>query len=228
MPCKDGDWTPFENDAIIFEFLDVGQGDSTLVIMPGGEMALVDFGEKGTPFKVGIDNAKEYLLCTIAQNSKKRGLLVPTLDHLFLTHGDSDHYNKIPILLTADWGAYVPAYKGKSLSITRLTYGGVKANYGKPFNLIDTALKLYVVNPILELADKDHCVIGAAPNFTVAPDWTYGNVKIYLPAQTSQSQGREPTPQELVLMFEYDIGKGNDNPRASSPETPRRMSSGKS
>src|SRR5690242_12087129 len=117
MACASDEYTLYESDAILFEFLDVGQGDSTLVIMPSGRLALVDFGEKRSPFKTGYLDSIHYTICTIAQNSKKRALSVPTLDHLFLTHPDGDHYNKIPDLLATNWGNYDTVYTGKNLQI---------------------------------------------------------------------------------------------------------------
>src|SRR5262245_21314808 len=113
-----------------FQFLDVGMGDGTFVIMGDTpatqELALIDFGvQPYTKFKVGADDAMAYLVSTINQISDKRGKGVPYLDHLFITHPDQDHYNRIMKLITATY----PSFAGKSLSIGDLTYGGAKTLY---------------------------------------------------------------------------------------------------
>ncbi|MEP6913748.1 MAG: MBL fold metallo-hydrolase, partial [bacterium] len=91
--------------SMTFEFLDVGMGDSTLVMMGTSasstqELALVDFGiQPFTQNKVGADDAMIYLVNTINKNSDDRGLKEPFIDHLFITHGDQDHYNRIEALI---------------------------------------------------------------------------------------------------------------------------------
>ena len=59
-------------------FLDVGQGDSTLIELPDGKIVLIDGG-----------NAQE-------ENSTKilrylNALKIDTIDHLVVSHADSDH-----------------------------------------------------------------------------------------------------------------------------------------
>ncbi|MCL2156859.1 MAG: MBL fold metallo-hydrolase, partial [Methanobrevibacter sp.] len=68
----------FENDLGIIElhFIDVGQGDSTLVILPNGKTMLIDAGtsDKGS---------------TVVSYIKS--LNVSKIDYLVMTHPDADH-----------------------------------------------------------------------------------------------------------------------------------------
>jgi len=69
--------------------IDVGQGDSTLVICPNGARILIDVGSKG-----GLNSSEkaavgEYIRGHLANPSS------PELDVLVVTHPDGDHYNLI-------------------------------------------------------------------------------------------------------------------------------------
>ncbi len=88
-------------------FLDVGQGDSTLVLMPGGRTLLVDAGGlAGSTFDIGDRVVSPAL----------RAFGVRALDAVVLTHGDPDHIGGAPAILRrfrppAIWeGVPVPAH----------------------------------------------------------------------------------------------------------------------
>src|SRR5690348_8014282 len=88
---------------ISFEFMDVGMGDGTLVELPPAESGpnwLVDFGERGSPFKTPASDATLFLVDRITTNCYNRGLKTnPYLDFLVITHPDSDHWNKLDWLI---------------------------------------------------------------------------------------------------------------------------------
>ena len=70
-------------------FINVGQGDSTLIVCPNGDRVLVDLGSVG-----GLNNQKKkavakYIKDRLADPSN------PRLDVLVITHPDRDHYNLI-------------------------------------------------------------------------------------------------------------------------------------
>jgi competence protein ComEC len=70
--------------------LDVGQGDATVAILPGGKAILVDAGGlAGTTFDMGAHVVVPAL----------RALGVRTLHALVLTHGDPDHVGGAPTVL---------------------------------------------------------------------------------------------------------------------------------
>ena len=159
-----------------FQFLDVGMGDGTLVLMGDTdakmELALIDFGvHKLTKFKVGKDDAKKYLTDTIGRVSKARKDETPYLNHLFITHPHEDHYNAIKELITAEY----PGYAGKKLLIGRLTYGGPPELYGDLIAFI----KEQVVFKTDKLVPLQHSPI---IDGEVIPYWTFCDekIKVYL------------------------------------------------
>jgi competence protein ComEC len=188
---------------MIFQFLDVGMGDGTLVIMGDTDatqqLALIDFGvQPFTKFKIGIDDAAIYLINTIDTISKARGKKRPYLDHLFITHPDQDHYDRIIALAEAKY----PSYKLEDLLIGEVTYGGTKAAYGK---LLDQ-LKDYVVNQnINSLPASAHSPVHA--DGSVTPAWTFanGNVAVYLlSANYPTPSNSKKNPLSICLLFRND------------------------
>lgn len=71
-------------------FLDVGQGDSTLVECPGGEFILVD-GGSGIQSSSKPARARAHLLRALTEQ--------PKVDTVIVSHPDRDHYNALPYLL---------------------------------------------------------------------------------------------------------------------------------
>lgn len=74
-----------------FLFLDVGQGDGTLIECPNEKFVLVDLGSKKNAGIAGADAVD--MVYEVLRSNKK-----DYIDYLFLTHGDGDHYNLIPTL----------------------------------------------------------------------------------------------------------------------------------
>lgn len=185
-----------------FEFLDVGMGDATFVMMGANtkstqEMALIDFGlQPFTKFKVGRDDAAVYLVRTIGELSKQRQLANPQIDHVFITHPDRDHYNEIVKLINrTDY----PNYFGKTLKIGKLTIGG-NANEYTNFSEI---LKAVVDQNSYILDNNCHSTING--DGTVVPLFTFvkGAVKVYLLSANYPSRASDDANQKsLCLMFE--------------------------
>jgi competence protein ComEC len=190
-----------------FQFLDVGMGDGTLIIMGDDpadqELALVDFGvQPFTQFKVGADDALAYLVETIDTISAARGMTEPYLDHLFITHADQDHYNRILTLIEAKY----PSFGLEDLSIGKLTYGGAKGRYGG--NLINEIAYYVVDKNINDLPSKAHAAVDPMDG-EVTPDWTFvnGDVRVYLlSANYPTTAGYLANPRSLCLMFEDSDG----------------------
>jgi competence protein ComEC len=76
-------------DSLELHFIDVGQGDSTLVKCPGGFTILVDCGSTGGG---DPDVIRAYLLDQLDP-------VLPRIDALVITHPDRDHYNLLPEVL---------------------------------------------------------------------------------------------------------------------------------
>ena len=82
-----GQWLPFAQSAVIgnnlqVEFLDIGQGDATLITGPSGEKVLIDSGQKS--YRI-----KEHLI-------KRK---VNKLDLVVASHADADHIGGLSMVL---------------------------------------------------------------------------------------------------------------------------------
>jgi len=76
-------------DKLELHFIDVGQGDSTLVICPNGKTILIDAGSKpGPPHEM----IRDYLDEQLDRHAHK-------VDTLVITHPDIDHFNILPDVL---------------------------------------------------------------------------------------------------------------------------------
>lgn len=69
-----------QKDALVFTFLDVGQGDSILIETPDGSKVLID----GGPGDEVLSELAEVL-----------GYINSDLDYVIVTHADADHFNGI-------------------------------------------------------------------------------------------------------------------------------------
>lgn len=83
-----------------FIFMDVGQGNSTLVLCPGGETILVDLGCASN--SATIEGKKDVGIKGFVEPKVREFLIQHTgkkLDYLIVSHGDKDHLNMIkPVL----------------------------------------------------------------------------------------------------------------------------------
>ncbi len=93
-------WSPrhvFEEDALRVTFLDVGQGDATVLELPGGQTMLIDGGVARARWDMGRMVVGPYLW--------DRG--IRRLDHVIATHPQLDHVGGLPwILGTFEVGRY--------------------------------------------------------------------------------------------------------------------------
>lgn len=71
-------------------FINVGQGDCTLVKCPGGDSILVDCG---STVDADPNAVRSYVLSQLDQTD-------PKIDLLVVTHPDADHYNLLPSVLS--------------------------------------------------------------------------------------------------------------------------------
>jgi len=195
---------------IAFEFLDVGMGDCTLIQMPPwdrGEIVLVDFGQKGSTFTVAVEDATKFLVERISLICRNRNLGFPLIDHLFITHGDADHWNKLGDLIDGVagndrdlWHVLGKWPPGTKLTINRLTFGGNWQTDYKNKNFI-VAQKIESaminVNNVTTLADRDHDINN--------PRWASNGTNIILLSSNYPNKiGGDINNKSLVLMFEYN------------------------
>ena len=81
-----------QSPELTIHFIDVGQGDCTLIECPGGNKILVDCGSVGGGDAQAV---REYLLEQLDATS-------PRIDTLIITHPDRDHYNLVSRVLSDD------------------------------------------------------------------------------------------------------------------------------
>lgn len=135
-------------------FIDVGQGDSTLIICPDNSTILVDSGSNSG---MQPGPVRDYITEVIGAN-------VDRIDHLIVTHPDGDHYNLLPDVL-------------RGFAIGHAYYVGYKNNYNDPdfwdwleaipdnrrTRMIDTYLNPpNAPHPLMDCGDADVFVLAAA------------------------------------------------------------------
>jgi beta-lactamase superfamily II metal-dependent hydrolase len=112
-------------------FIDVGQGDSTLVICPNGENILVDAGSlSGAP----VDSIRDYILGILNRHQRR-------IDTLIITHPESDHYNLLPRILN-------------DIPISWILMGGKREDYNSDFRTWLDSLTTSIID-VLQSDDYD-------------------------------------------------------------------------
>lgn len=89
VPSGNSDSTASSAGVLSVHFLDVGQGDATLLVCPNGNTMLIDAGSTSDGSSVLTRN---YLVSVI----EPLGL---NLNYLIVSHPDTDHYNWLPDVL---------------------------------------------------------------------------------------------------------------------------------
>ena len=176
-------------------FLDVGQGDGTVITCPNGELVLIDLGSKKNAQIAGA-NAVFTLTAIIVASMMFRGLETPTLDHLLLTHGDGDHTNLLSEFLT-----YIRVFLGKPLDIREVAIGGIYADYDNDV-ITDVLDPAFDAGRLVSFDDDAYDEVEA--DGTVTPHWTLGGgAKMYLLSANYPTDEAEPNSKSLVVMVEY-------------------------
>ncbi|MGG4482973.1 ComEC/Rec2 family competence protein [Paenibacillus illinoisensis] len=125
--------TPQPPGTGVVQFLDIGQGDSTLITTPGGKHILVDgggtvhFGNQESwrirrdPYEVGAKVVVPLL--------KKRG--IHRLDAVILTHADQDHAGGLQAVL-------------EQIPVERFMFNGTTSGKDNFEKLLDTAVERHI------------------------------------------------------------------------------------
>lgn len=176
------------------DYLDVGQGDGTFIVTPKFDTILIDLGSKKNADVAGGD-AITYLVNKLLFIQVQKSLPNPTIDILFLTHGDLDHYNLINTLR----GSFP---FDNPLVFNRVFIGGQKSEYG---DLVPFLTSQQLRGSFFELEDCEHDPI-EDPSFSFQSN-LYGDVDIFLlsvnvPNKTKSSAGAK-NQKSIVLMLEY-------------------------
>lgn len=169
-----------------FDFMDVGQGDATLIRGPGPneKLMLVDFGSLKSS-RVGPPDAIAFIQGVLSDMGRNK------IDHLVLTHGDADHYNQVNKLFRMIAG----------LTIGEVTIGGSLDSYKgfkKGLMAHKTAGRIGAINEL-------------DPNgqfkFSGTPDFDFGELKIRILAANAFYTHKDPNHNSIVLLCEFGTFK---------------------
>lgn len=135
--------TNFPEDNLLMHFIDVGQGDSTLIMFPNNEIALIDAGTRG-----GRKDLVKYL----------QDLKIKKIDHLIGTHPHEDHIGGLPeVIRNFEIGkVYLPNKTSNTAIFEELLNeikdNNLKISEGKTgVSIIDSGdLKFYIIAPSKE------------------------------------------------------------------------------
>jgi competence protein ComEC len=161
-------------DRLRVTFLDVAQGDATVVQFPGGRSLLVDTGSLSGSFDVGSRVVAPALWA----------LGVSRLDFMLLTHGDVDHVGGAPAILHTfrPWevweGVSVPSHEGMRQIAYAATREGSESRKRLAGDFVWTGgVALRVVHP----PPPDWERQAARNDDSVVLELRFGDVSIVLP-----------------------------------------------
>ncbi len=176
------------------DYLDVGQGDGTFIVTPTFDTILIDLGSKKNADVAGGD-AITYLKNTLLFIQQQKSLPNPTIDILFLTHGDLDHYNLIKTLREQ-----FPF--SNPLKFNRVYVGGLKSEYT---DLVGFLTSQQLQGGFSELENCEHDAMDS-PSFAFQ-SFLWGNVYLWIlssnvPNKTKTGSGAK-NQKSIVLMLRY-------------------------
>lgn len=183
---------PDSGEAVKIHFINVGQGDSILLQLPGGRNALIDGGENKNAV---ADRIISYIT----------GLGISQLDFVMLTHSDSDHCGSLDNIINSDKilvkKVYMPYIKSgnakdplRDLQIQSVTTGvysdfvqavlNEKAEIEYSYEGMDISMSssysMTLYNPSAELYAKSMSSAANKNNVSPIIILTYGGKKVVL------------------------------------------------
>jgi beta-lactamase superfamily II metal-dependent hydrolase len=198
----DDDYQDDSDYGLSVHFLDVGMGDGTYLICPDGTTILVDLGSTMNA-DIACKDAIKFIVDSLIGLKEMRGLEAPTIDRLYISHWDEDHYNQLPNL----WLEVKKRNKGE-LKIGAVFIGGVTKNYLK---------KTTVFNQENDTKPRPFSEVffGRYEATTYDPDYHEDKLSMVdshetvgicvLSANCTRVQGKKgnPNPYSIVLLVTY-------------------------
>lgn len=127
-------------------FMDIGQGDATLIRFPNGEKMLVDCGQDAT------------ILAALGRNLRWNDRVI---DYLVASHPDADHYGGCVDVLTRYQvrHIYFNGFEKESSQLLQQFHATVAAEIqtdGADFTLVSTTQKLVIASTTVQFLYPDH------------------------------------------------------------------------
>lgn len=107
---------PAHSQTLELHFIDVGQGDATLIVCPDGDRILVDAGSSGGLSRSEKREVTQYIRDHLENPAN------PSIDVLVITHPDRDHYNLLKKILDA-------TSNQQQIEVGRIIFGGNKSDF---------------------------------------------------------------------------------------------------
>lgn len=163
-----------------FEFLDVGEGDGTIIEFPNEEVMLVDFGSLKNR-RIATSDAIAYIVKYFPQLKKDKHI-----EYLVITHGDQDHYNYIKKLFDELDIETIGTFLYAGTSVDYNTFGRTYLH-----TLIGMAME------VPRLPNQYH-------SDTKKPYWKIGDVDVWiLSANYPSKDATDSNPKSVVMKFRY-------------------------
>lgn len=152
-----GDQSKFCQDALdipkklVFTFMDIGQGNATLIECPGGELILIDCGSVTSENGKLISCAKEF----IRSKAKNKHL-----DYLVISHPDKDHINEVHEVL-------------EGMTIGKVLIGGTAGQWKTNDNKPQSGIPKKTFKKFIEQVKGqpfEQFLVGGGNVYTEAPD----------------------------------------------------------
>ena len=176
IPQQKGPTTP----QLEIHFIDIGEGDSTLVVCPNKKTILVDSGSLPP---VRIDTVRDYILRKLDRYERN-------IDTLVITHPDHHHYNLLPEVL-------------HQIPITRLLMVGERLDYSSGFQ---KWLRVNSDPKNSQALIKNITVLDSnafTPSQSSSKLIDCGEAKVYILAAGIQAKASRRNAMSIVLMIRH-------------------------
>jgi beta-lactamase superfamily II metal-dependent hydrolase len=205
-----------ENGVLKIIFIDVGQGDSTLIILPNGKTMLVDGGER---------NQDQTVLSTLEENN------IAKIDVMVATHPHADHIGGlIGVMNSVDVGQVIDSGQIHTTQTFQDFIEAIESNQiplssvrdGDSITL-DPNVSMQVLNPPVTLFDGAHNE-GEFNNNSVVLKLTYGEFTAMFPGDIeleTESRLADTNIDVDVMLASHHGSRGSNTAQylaAASPD----------
>ena len=161
---------------LVLHFVEIGQGDCTLIECPNGGFILVDAGSTAHGDR---DAVRDYVRGQLDQAN-------PRIDTVVVTHPDADHYNYLPDVLTDD------------IEVGQVLLVEGNDDYEVPGGNFDGWMQAHPGVPIVRLDEND-----IDPTDDPNDTCTCGDADVFVLAANLGGSNAPRNDRSIVLMLSY-------------------------